>query len=179
MSNEDKKETWLSYLALTTVIFAVCATLATFKGGGYSTKSVISQAQASDQWAFYQAKAMKGYLYELQEENLEIEQATMSKKLSPEISDRYTKAIAHSQERVEKYEKDKSNIQSTAKALEHERDLAQQHSHPFGIAVIFLQVAILICSISGLFKRKILWQIAMPIGALGVIYFFNGFFLFF
>src|SRR4051794_13826629 len=119
MSNEDKKETWLSYLALTTVIFAVCATLATFKGGGYSTRSVISQAQASDQWAFYQAKAMKGYLYELQKENLEIEQATMDKKLSPEISDRYTKAIAHSQERVEKYEKDKVSIQSAAKALEH------------------------------------------------------------
>ena len=39
---EEKKDPWLSYLALTTVIFAVCATLSTFKGGGYSTKSVIS-----------------------------------------------------------------------------------------------------------------------------------------
>lgn len=26
---EEKKETWLNYLALTTVIFAVCATLST------------------------------------------------------------------------------------------------------------------------------------------------------
>jgi hypothetical protein len=31
---EEKKETWLNYLALTTVILAVCATLSTFKGGG-------------------------------------------------------------------------------------------------------------------------------------------------
>ena len=29
---DDKKEAWLNYLALTTVVFAVCATLATFKG---------------------------------------------------------------------------------------------------------------------------------------------------
>ena len=33
---EEKKEPWLNYLALTTVIFAVCATLSTFKGGGFS-----------------------------------------------------------------------------------------------------------------------------------------------
>ena len=48
---EEKKEQWLNYLALTTVIFAVCATLATFKGGGFSTKSIMSQSQASDEWA--------------------------------------------------------------------------------------------------------------------------------
>jgi hypothetical protein len=50
-----KKTPWLNWLALTTVILALCATMATFKGGGYSTKSVLTQTQASDQWAFYQA----------------------------------------------------------------------------------------------------------------------------
>ncbi len=65
---EEKKERWLSYLALTTVIFAVCATLSTFKGGGFSTKSVLAQTQASDQWAYYQSKSIKSYLYELQKE---------------------------------------------------------------------------------------------------------------
>ncbi|KAF0154671.1 MAG: hypothetical protein FD159_2502 [Syntrophaceae bacterium] len=46
---EETKEKWLNYLALTTVIFAVCATLSTFKGAGYSTKSVLSQTQAANQ----------------------------------------------------------------------------------------------------------------------------------
>lgn len=72
MAVEDKKERWLSYLALTTIIFAVCATLATFKGGGFSTRSVLSQSQASDQWAYYQAKGIKSYLYEMQKEKLEL-----------------------------------------------------------------------------------------------------------
>ena len=36
---DDKKEPWLNLVALTTVIFAVCATLSTFKGGGFSTRS--------------------------------------------------------------------------------------------------------------------------------------------
>ena len=53
---EEIKEPWLNKMALATVILAVCATLSTFKGGGYSTQSVISQALASDQWSFYRRK---------------------------------------------------------------------------------------------------------------------------
>lgn len=34
---EEDQERWLNRLALTTVVFAVAATLATFKGGGHST----------------------------------------------------------------------------------------------------------------------------------------------
>ena len=53
-------------MALATVVLAVGATLSTFKGGGYSTQSVINQSLASDQWAFYQAKSTKLHLHELQ-----------------------------------------------------------------------------------------------------------------
>jgi hypothetical protein len=67
---EDKKEHWLNQMALATVNLAVCATLSTFKGGSYSTQSVINQTLASDQWAFYQAKSTKQHLHELQVELL-------------------------------------------------------------------------------------------------------------
>lgn len=60
---DDKTAPWLNLLALTTVILDVCATLATFKGGGHSTRMVLSQSQASDQWAYYQAKGIKGIAY--------------------------------------------------------------------------------------------------------------------
>ena len=73
--DKEKKEPWLNYLALSTVILAVCATLSTFKGGGYSTRSVMSQSQASDQWAYFQAKSVKLNLYELQKEKLQMEMA--------------------------------------------------------------------------------------------------------
>jgi hypothetical protein len=56
---EEKREPWLNYLALATVVLAFCATLSTFKGGSYSTRSVLSQAQAANQWASYQAKSIK------------------------------------------------------------------------------------------------------------------------
>ena len=76
---EEKKEPWLNLLALTTVILAVCATLATFKGGSHSTRAVLSQSLASDQWAYYQAKSIKGNLYELEARRYEDAKADAQK----------------------------------------------------------------------------------------------------
>ncbi len=176
--SEDKKEPWLNYLALTTVIFAVCATLSTFKGGGYSTKSVISQAQASDQWAFFQAKSIRESLYILQREKLDLDLSVLPKSTNPEIMSHYQDALKMCADNIAKYKKQKDEIQKEAKALEVKRDDAQRHGQPFGIAVILFQISILLSSISGLFKRKELWYLALPIGALGLLYFTDGFLLF-
>jgi len=46
---EENKERWFTYMAITIVLIAVAATLSTFKGGGYSTKSLLNQTQANDQ----------------------------------------------------------------------------------------------------------------------------------
>jgi hypothetical protein len=176
--SEEKKEPWLNYLALTTVIFAVCATLSTFKGGGYSTKSVISQAQASDQWAFFQAKNIRENMYRIQKENLEL-QAKITGAQNPDSYNKYEEAIKSADEKIGKYVKEKGEIQIEAKKLESKRDDAQKHGQPFGIAVIFFQVSILLSSIAALFKQKSIWYLALPIGCVGLFYFIDGFFLFY
>ena len=43
---DEKKEPWLNFLALTTVILAVCATFSTFKGGGYSVQAQFNNDEA-------------------------------------------------------------------------------------------------------------------------------------
>ncbi len=173
---EEKKEPWFNYLALTTVILAVCATLATFKGGGYSTRSVMSQTRASDQWSFYQAKSIKGYIYEMQKEKLELELKAMSGK-SPQAEE-YRKKIDDYEKKVAKYEGEKAAIQKEAKTFEAVRDEAQRHGQAFGIAVIFLQIAILLSSIAALLKKKPVWLLGLAVGIVGIFYFVNGFFLF-
>jgi nitroreductase len=176
--SEEKKDPWLNYLALSTVILAVCATLSTFKGGGFSTRSIISQTQASDQWAFFQAKSVKANLYQLQKEKLALDLLALPEQAAPEVRQRYEHVLADYTEKVAKYEQEKAQIQQKAKALEEERNQAQRHSKPFGLAVIFLQIAILLSSIAGLFKRKPVWYAAWPMGFIGVLYFADGFFLF-
>jgi hypothetical protein len=175
---EEKKEPWLNWLALTTIILAVCATMATFKGGGFSTRSVLSQTQASDQWAFFQSKSIKGYLYEMQKDQLEMQVKTLGNALSPALAEEYRRKLDGYSQKIAKYEAEKTKIQADAKKLEDVRDDAQQHSKAFGMAVIFLQIAILLSSIAALLKKKYVWALGVVIGAGGIVEFINGFFLF-
>jgi hypothetical protein len=175
---ELKKEKWLNYLALTTVIMAVCATLSTFKGGNFSTLQVMSQSQASDQWAFYQSKSIKGYIYEIQKEKLELELKAMAPKAAKPMTEEYVKKIESYSKKIKKYEDEKAIIEKDARALEGMRDDAQKHSKAFGMAVIFLQIAILLSSISALMKKKVLWMLGLAVGIIGMVYLVNGFLLF-
>jgi len=175
---EEKKEPWLNYLALTTVIFAVCATLSTFKGGGFSTRSVLNQSHAANQWAYYQAKSIKGYLYELQKEKLELELKAMGSKSPKSVVEEYENKIEFYSKNIKRYEEEKAQIQKDARKFEALHDDAQRHAQTFGIAVIFLQIAILLSSIAALMKKKPVWVLGLITGAFGVVYFLNGFFLF-
>jgi hypothetical protein len=174
---EDKKEPWLNYLALTTIIFAVAATLSTFKGGGYSTRSMLSQEQASNKWSYFQSKSLKLYIYETQKDVLELDLQRM-KKDEAFVKEAYQKKISDYEQSVKRYDKEKGDIKKDAEHFEMLRDEAQKHSQAFGLAVIFLQISILISSIAALIKRRYLWLIGIGVGAVGLVYFLNGFLLF-
>lgn len=175
---EEKKEPWLNYLALATVILAVCATLSTFKGGGFSTRSVLNQAHASDQWAFYQAKSIKGYLYELQKEKLELDLKLLGSKATPSLIAEYQKKIDGYAKNIKRYNDEKAQIEKDARKFEAVKVDATVHAQTFGMAVIFLQIAILLSSIAALMKKKPVWILGLMTGAVGVFFFINGFFLF-
>ena len=169
---EDKKEKWLTYLSFTTVLIAVCATLSTFKGGGYSTKAMLNQSLASDQWNYYQAKSIKSYIYEMQKENLELQMNNAAIAVNKED---LQKRIETYSEKIKKYVKEKDDITKKAQGFEATREECKSHSERFGLAVIFLQISILLSSISALTKKKMLWVFSMLVGIAGVVYFINGF----
>jgi hypothetical protein len=178
MATEEKKEGWLNYLAITTVLVAVCATLSTFKGGGYSTKSLLSQSNAADEWAFYQSKSIKSYLYEIQKDNVQMDIDKLTADQSKADISLYKKKLSDYEGKIKKYEKEKEEISKKAKGFEDIRDDAKKHSQQFGIAVIFLQISILLSSIAALAKRKYVWYFSIIAGCLGFFYFLDGFFLF-
>ena len=173
---EDRKEPWLNYLALTTIVLAVCATLSTFKGGSYSTRSVMSQSQAANQWSFYQAKSIKSYLHEIQAEELETELAAGGATLSADARRLIGERAAEYRRSIARYETEMAAIQAEAKALEQRRDHAQRHSQAFGLAVIFLQIGILLSSVAALLRKQPLWWFGMASGVFGLYHFVLGFF---
>lgn len=171
---EEKKEPWLNYLALTTVVFAVCATLSTLKAGSFSTRSVMAQTQAADQWAFYQAKSIKGYLYELQRDELVLEMGGLREPLRTA----YAQKVEGYTKKIKTYDAEKAEIMQKARELESRRDIFQRHAGAFGMAAMFLQIGILLSSIAALMKQRYFWYLGMAVGAVGLVYFSNGFWLF-
>lgn len=171
---DDKKEPWLNLLALTTVILAVCATLATFKGGGHSTRTVLNQSMASDEWAHYQAKGIKGNIYELEALRLKREIQLAPKASIPVLE----QSLADVEKKVTKYEGEKAEIQKVARGYEEAKAEAQKHGAAFGLAVIFLQIGILLSSIAALLKQKPVYYLGLAVGVVGIVYFINGFLLF-
>ena len=176
---EEKKEKWLTYMAITTVLIAVAASLSTFKGGGFSTRSLLNQTLASDQWAFYQSKSIKSYIYDMSRENLELQVESLEKqKGNDALLKKYHDLIEDYTKKVKNYESEEEAIKKEAVNYQNLRDESKKHSAKFGIAVIFLQISILLSSIATLSKKRFVWICGLILGVIGILYFIDGFFLF-
>ncbi len=176
---EEKKEPWLNWLAFSTVILAAAATFSTFKGGGFSTRSVLRQSQASNKWAHYQSKSIKGNLYEIEQEHLVRELKSLETgKPGPHVEE-VRSLLEATKAKVAKYDKEKAEIMKEAEALEKEREDATNHGAPFGMATIYLQIGIILSSIAALMKKQPVYWVGLALGIVGLVYFANGFFLFF
>jgi uncharacterized protein DUF4337 len=160
----------LKAIALTTALFAALAAVAALRAGGtvnealvLKTEATRLQAEASDQWAAYQAKGIKSA----------IQQASAAAWLAlgkqPPAS--------FSQER-ERYAHEQAEIAEVAHKKEGERDrksaeadhLMHQH-HRFADSVALFQVAIALGAVAALTRVRTVWYGSMAVGVAGVALF--------
>lgn len=163
---KEKRESWTKYVSLSMVFLAVLAGWATLKGGGFTTRTLkemneatFNQAEASDQWSFYQAKSIKQNLYEIELDHLNAAPA-------PEAG-----RIEKMQAKVDKYDKEKADITAGAKKYEEVRDRARataaraaDHSKDMGLAITFFQIAIALGGVCLIVKKKPLWLVSSALG---------------
>jgi hypothetical protein len=174
----EKRESWVVALSFSTAIIAVFAAIASMQSGAFSNEALIqkneamlAQAKASDQWAYYQAKGIKGIVYATQ--------AAASKTSNPEFSgDARKEAERYSSEQKEISEEAKK-LEEEVKARNEESDKSLEHHHRFAYAVTMFQVSIALSAIAALSRQKIVWIVGLGISLLGLLYFIDGFRLYF
>jgi Domain of unknown function (DUF4337) len=156
-------------VSVTISILAVLGAIVTLMGHRAHTEELLLQAKATDQWAYYQAKNIR--LHEMQAV------ADMLAVLAP--ADKEKTAVVHEKyiKEVERYEKDKDTISDKAKELEAERDLISRRADRFDAGEVFLEMGLVICSITLLTKKRFFWFSGIAIGAVGVILAITGFLL--
>ena len=156
-------------VSLTISILAVLVAVATLFGHRAHTEELLLQAQATDQWAYYQAKNIR--LHEMQGMVDLLGIVTTSDKEKTELlREKY-------QKEVHRYESDKDEISEKAREQEKERDLLRHKADRFDAGEGILEIALVICSITLLTDKKAFWFAGMLVGAAGVIAALLGFLL--
>ena len=161
---------FLRRIALTTAVLAAIAAIAALQAGSTANEALVLkteaarlQAEASDQWAYYQAKGIK----------LAVAQATEAPWRA-----QGKRPPADVFEKEQRYAADQEEIKAKAEGLERERDarsreadhLLHQH-HGFANSVALFQVAIALGALAALTRNRAVWVASLSLGGAGIAFF--------
>ena len=175
---EHKEKSFTRRVALTTAIFAVMLAIASLGGKNAMKEMLLAQQQASDQWAFYQAKALREHQYRIQKSRLEVDLAERGPAMKPEVRKKFEALVAKYTEEEKRYNEEKKEIEKEAKNLEHERDVNRAKDPYFDFAEALLQIAIVMASIAILSNSRSIFFFSLVLALLGAVLTVDGFTLF-
>lgn len=155
----------INQIAMFTAIIATIGAIFGYMGGAtqanaglYKNNAAIKKTEASNQWNYFQAKSTKQSL------------AEMSRDLSAKEEDK-----SKYQAKVDRYEKEKTDIKVGADKLEaeatewdHKSDEQMHQHHRWAQSTTVLQVCIALAAIALLTKKKWLEYAMFAAGALGL-----------
>jgi len=148
-------------VSVTMAILAVLGAMVTLLGHRAHTEELLLQSQATDQWAYYQAKNIR--LHEMEAV------ADMVGTLAPQDKEKAAAVREKYLKEVERYKSDKETINDKAKEVEAERDLVSRRADSFDGGEALLEVGLVICSVTLLTKRRYFWYTGMLFAAAGVL----------
>ncbi len=153
-------------VSFTMSVLAVLLAAATLLSHRAHTEEVVLSNDRTDQWNFYQFKKLRGTEAEQAVDNLTVLQATMRDDKSKEDIEKLKEKYA---KRIEKASDDTKDISNEAKKLEDEKSVVARRADRYDLAEGFLEVALVICSLTLLTANRSFWYGGMAIGAGGVI----------
>lgn len=172
---EKESGNLLRTIALTTALFAAFAAIASLQAGGtvnealaLKTEATQLQAQASDQWAYYQAKGIKAVTLQAQKNTLLALDKTVSAETDKNI-ERYTEQQKQAKDSAEELERKRDEKGREADELIH-------HHHFYAFSVALLQVAIALGAVAALTRKRMAWFGSTALGLIGAAVFAYAFF---
>src|SRR5258708_33784825 len=131
-----------------------------------------AQANALDQWSYYQAKGMKMNLAESVLDQLTLQRTILlDQKFAPLID----KKIASYQAQVKKYDKEKTDIKKQAEGFQKQYDALNVHDDQFDMSEACLSVALALFGVTALTKKRWLLAVAATFMSFGVLLGLAGF----
>jgi hypothetical protein len=125
------------------------------------TEEVVLQNKSSDQWAYYQAKNIRRHEDELFADFASVMATTDSEKTAQLYKKYATEA--------DTYREQQKDIDAEARKLENETRHERRRADRFDLGEVFLEVALVITSITLLSGRRLFWQSGIVLGVIGLM----------
>jgi hypothetical protein len=151
-AREDRS---LAAVSLTMAVLAVLVAVVSLLGHRAHTEEVVLQAKSSDQWAFYQAKNIRQH-----EDELFV--AINNAGTAADVREKYS-------QEADRYKKEKDEIQTEAQKLEREVAMERNRADRYDLAEVFLEIGLVITSITLLSGRRIFWHLGIVLSVVGVV----------
>ncbi len=156
-----KHDPSLAPVTLTMAVLAVLVATVSLAGHRTGIEEVVIQNKVTDQWGYYQAKNIRRHEDELFAD------------LTTVIATKDAEAAAKLQERyraeAERYRDEQKELDAKARELEQEAELAHRKTDRFDLGEVFLEIALVITSITLLSGRRLFWYLGLLFGSTGIV----------
>src|SRR4029450_7279030 len=109
--HERREDPFGRRVALVTAVFAVLLAIAALGGNHAMKEMLLAQQKSSDQWAFYQAKGIRGHKYRGQRVRLEVDLLERGESVRPEVRDKLDALMKRFAEEEKRYSDEKKDIE--------------------------------------------------------------------
>ena len=157
----------LAPVSVTMAILAVLVAVVTLLGHRAHTEEVVLQAKASDQWAYYQAKNIRRHEDEIAADVSSVQPTTDAASLG-KVREKYSSEAA-------RYKDEQKEIEDKAREMEAEVATERNRADRYDLAEVFLEVGLVITSITLLSGRRLFWLLGIALALIGIGLALTGF----
>lgn len=173
---EKASDRFTRRVALFVAVYAVVLAVTALGGSNAGKDMVMAQQKATNQWAYYQAKAVREHIYSIEAEKLALEIETRPT-IGADEKARLDRMRAKYEAKAAAYRAEKEDIKKEAEGLEKERDLAARRDPFFDFAEVLLQIAIVLASVSMLSGKPWAFFLSLALAGVGAVLCANGYLL--
>lgn len=147
-------------ISILAILLAICGAL----GRKAENFVIVSRVDASNTWAYFQAKKLRGYQSETTHDiarALSQNATGVQKEATEKLSEQY-------EARQKKYEEESEKIAKEAEAHTQDAEKWENRANRFSLGEIFLQIAVVLCSIAILTEAQAFVYGGLGFAAIGV-----------
>ena len=156
-------------VSLTMAILAVLVATVSLLGHRAHTEEVVLQNRVSDQWAYYQAKSIRRH-----SDEMFIDLMTM---LPPRPGEDPGKLREKYAAEADRYRDEQKDLDAEARRLQLETQQERRRADRYDLGEVFLEIALVISSITLLSGRPPFWYCGIVLGIVGMALAATGIFL--